>query len=150
MKIQPDPVRLDANKAVARRFFIQLVNERRYELIPEIFSSDVKLRVGTRGHLQDVGFDGHEGALKWLRLFHDSFSDCRDEILGQWAEGDQVVTHICYRGTHDGVWMDQPATGQKVIWTGIAINTIRGGKIVHMAGAIDQADVFRQLGWLQA
>lgn len=140
---------LHHNKATARRFFEQLVNERRYELIPEIFAPHVKLRVGTRAFQQDIGFDGFDGVRKWLNLFHHAFSDCRDEILGQWAEGDQVITHIRYSGTHDGEWMGQPPSGQKIVWTAVAINTIEEGRIVRKIGAIDQADVFRQLGWLR-
>lgn len=141
------------NKAIARRFFEQLVNERRYELIPEIFSPHVQLRVGTRALLQDTGFDGFdgfEGVRRWLDLFHRAFSDCRDEILGQWAEGDQVITHIRYSGTHDGTWLGQPPTGEKIVWTALAVNTVKDGKIVRKIGAIDQADAFRQLGWLRA
>lgn len=141
--------KLEANKALVRRFFLELVNERRYEIIPEIFSPTVQLRVGTRPFLRNEGFDGHDGVLKWLRHFHEAFSDCQDEILAQWAEGDQVITHICYRGTHDGVWLGQPPTGEKIIWTAVAINTVEDGKIVRKTGAIDQADVFRQLGWLK-
>lgn len=93
---------LESNKAVVRRFFYELVNDRKYEVIPEIFSPDVQLRVGTRGVFGE-GLDGHSGVVTWMEYFHQAFSDCRDELLGQWAEGDRVVTHICYRGTHDGI-----------------------------------------------
>jgi predicted ester cyclase len=140
---------LERNKKVAQRFFYELVNDRDYSVIPRIFSPDVEIRFGIKG-LAGIGLDGIEGAHKWLRHFHDAFSDCRDELLGQWAEGDVVVTHIVYRGINDGPWLGKAPTGQKIAWTAVAIHVIRDGLIVKKTGAIDQADVFRQLGWLNA
>lgn len=137
------------NKAVARRFFYDLVNDRNYDVIPEIFAPDVKIRFGLKG-LDDIGLDGHEGVTKWLHHFHQAFSDCVDEILGQWCEGDVVITHILYRGTHDGIWLGQAPTNQMIAWTAVAIHRIVDGRIALKTGAIDQADVFRQLGWLKA
>lgn len=139
----------EQNKAVARRFFYDLVNDRNYAVIPEIFSPNVEILFGVKG-LQGIGLRGLEGVNTWIRHFHDAFSDCKDELLGQWAEGDHVVTHILYRGTNDGVWLGKPPTGQKIAWTAVAIHRIVDGKIVLKTGAIDQADVFRQLGWLNA
>lgn len=132
-----------------RRFFFELVNDRNYAIIPEIFDPAVQLRVGTRGVLGH-GLDGLDGVVTWMRYFHDAFSDCRDEILGQWADGDMVVTHIRYTGTHDGPWHGHGPTGQPIVWTAVVLHTLRGGRIVRKLGAIDQADAFRQLGWLQA
>lgn len=84
---------LERNKKVAQRFFYELVNDRDYSVIPRIFPPDVEIRFGIKG-LAGIGLDGIEGAHKWLRHFHDAFSDCRDELLGQWAEGDVVVTRL--------------------------------------------------------
>ena len=139
----------ESNKRVAQRFFFELVNDRNYAVIPEIFAPDVQIRFGIKG-LNGVGLDGLDGVTTWLRHFHDSFSDCKDELLGQWSEGDTVITHILYRGTHDGEWLGNPPTNQKIAWTAVAIHKIVDGRIAFKTGAIDQADVFRQLGWLKA
>lgn len=139
----------ELNKQIARRFFYDLVNDRDYGVIPEIFTPDVKIRFGVKG-LNDVGLDGYDGVTTWLRHFHESFSDCKDELLGQWSEGDTVVTHILYRGTHDGIWLGNAPTNEKISWTAVAIHKIVDGRIAFKTGAIDQADVFRQLGWLKA
>ena len=131
---------LETNKATSRRLFTELVNERRYDRIADIFDESIEIT--------PRGLKGLQGVEQWLRHFHSGFSDCFDVILGQWGERDQVVTHIEYGGTHDGVWMGRSATGQKLVWQGIAIHKFHKGKIIHKHAVIDQAGAFRQLGWL--
>ncbi len=128
------------NKEIAASFFLDLLNERRYDRIPEIFTSDCQI---------NDGLTGHQGVETWLRSFHDIFPDCFDTIRAQWAEGDQVVTQIWFEGTHKGKWMGYPETGQHCAWPGIAIHTIRDGKIAAKETIIEQTHVFRQLGWLK-
>ena len=132
----------ETNKAISRRFFYELINDRRYDRIPDIFDPDIEIT--------PMGLKGYGGVDHWLKHFHQSFSDCHDVILGQWTDGDQVATQIQYTGTHDGVWLGKPPTGQKVVWQGVAIHTIRDGRIWRKHAIIDQANVFRQLGWLSA
>jgi len=133
--------KLESNKSLAKAFFIELVNERKYDRIAEIFSDDVEI--------SPIGLKGHAGVDKWLRFFHTTFPDCFDVITGQWAEGDQVVTRIRFEGTHEAEWMGFAPTGKHVSWEGIAIHTIHDGKISRMEAVIDQAETFRQLGWLK-
>ena len=117
-----------------------MVNDKRYDLVPEIFHEDIEIR--------PAGLAGHDGVLTWLRSFHDALPDCHDTITGQWAEGDQVVTRIRFEATHTGPWMGFSPTGERVSWEGIAVHTIESGRIRRMETVIEQTHVFRQLGWL--
>ena len=130
----------EANKAVARSFFIDLINEKRHERIPEIFTPDIVLN-GELG--------GYEGVRRWMDLFHDSFPDCRDTITGQWAEGDEVVTRIRFEATHTGPWMGAAPTGRRVAWPGIAVHRIEAGRIARMDTVIQLTETLKDLGWLK-
>lgn len=131
---------ISAQKQVSTAFFTDLINDRKYDRIPEIFSEDCKIN-------DNLG--GYEGVEKWLRSFHEIFPDCFDTITGQWEEGDQVITRIRFEGTHSAQWMGYPASQQRCIWPGVAVHTIRDGRIVHKETVIEQTHIFRQLGWLK-
>jgi steroid delta-isomerase-like uncharacterized protein len=127
-------------KRAATAFFEDLINARRYDRIAEIFTEDC---------ITNDTLSGHAGVESWLRSFHDIFPDCFDTITGQWQEGNEVVTRIRFEGTHSAPWMGYPASGQKCVWQGVAVHTIRDGRIARKDTVIEQTHIFRQLGWLK-
>jgi predicted ester cyclase len=61
-----------------------------------------------------------------------AFSDIRLIIEDQAAEGDKVITRLTISGTHDrGESMGVAPTGTDLLFTGIAIHRISGGKITE-------------------
>lgn len=133
---------LERNKAVARRWFIEVVNERRYATCDEIFAPEMEF--------VDRGARGPAGMAAWVKVFHDGFSDARDVIEDMVAEGDLVVTRVTFIGTHDGPWLGRPPSGKELTWSGVAFQRLRDGKIVRMWAVIDFAKPYRELGLLQA
>lgn len=131
---------LEENKMIAKAFFVELINEHKYDRIPKIFTEDAEIL--------PRGLRGYAGVEKWLRSFHDIFPDCRDTITGQWAERNQVVTRIRFEGTHKGEWMGFAPSGEHLSWEGVAVHTIRDGKIAKKETVIEQTHVFQKLGWL--
>ena len=125
---------------VATAFFTDLINNKDYTRIPAIFTPDCQI---------NDALSGYAGVETWLRSFHEVFPDCHDTITGQWQDGDQVVTRIRFEGTHSAPWMGYPASGQRCVWAGMAIHTIRDGRIARKETVIEQTHIFRQLGWLK-
>jgi predicted ester cyclase len=69
-----------------------------------------------------------------------------EPVEDQIAEGDRVVTRFTSRGTHKARFMGVEATGRELIWTGITIDHIVGGKIVESWANWDMLGMLQQLG----
>jgi len=73
-----------------------------------------------------------------VAAFLDGFSDLHNEILLILAEGDLVAAHQRWTGTHDGSFLEIPATGRRVEFTSTAVLRIEGDLI---AEAWDESDM---------
>jgi predicted ester cyclase len=60
-----------------------------------------------------------------------AFSPSTVRILMQVGEGDLVATRWEITGVHTGTFVDTAPTGNKVTWTGIAIDRFENGKIAE-------------------
>ena len=125
------------NKAVARRFFEVVWNQRRFEVLPEIFAS----RLIWNG--QQVSRDVIEQAIS-ARLA--AFPDMHVTVDEQVAEGDKVSTRHTWTGTHSGVYRGIEPTGKQVTWTQISIVRFEGGKVVEDWAVADELALLQQLG----
>ncbi len=61
-------------------------------------------------------------------------------------EGDKVVVHDRFGGTHRGDLFGHPGTGDRIEWMAIHIYTIRDGKILEDAVMADALAIMQQLG----
>jgi predicted ester cyclase len=61
------------------------------------------------------------------------------------AEGEKVVERFSFRGTNTGSFMGAPATGKKVMFTGVSVFRVANGKIVEHWGASDASGTIEQL-----
>lgn len=127
----------DDNKALVRGYMEQILNRGELESFDTYFA-------------EGVIFNGKPGLRQYLAgmfgLLRQVFPDFQLIIEDQIAEGDKVVTHVTFRGTHQGEYMKAPATGKVIAYTGIAIDTIIDGKIVAMRHVSDDLTMIRQLG----
>jgi hypothetical protein len=78
--------------------------------------------------------------------FRRAFPCFHDSIAIQVAEGDLVVTRFTSTGTHRGTFMGVEPTNKKLVWTGITIDRISGGKIVESWANWDMMGMMQQLG----
>ena len=72
--------------------------------------------------------------------------DATIESLDEIAEGDKVVVRWTVHGTHQGVFLGIPPTGQQLTWTGMTIYRIADGKVVEERGEEDALGLMQQLG----
>lgn len=129
---------LEHNKRVVSRMFLEIVNQKKYEVADEIFAPDFDW--------PQFGLKGPEGVKQWARGFHAGWSDVQDRLDLQVAEGEMVVSLVTVYGTHDGEWLGFKPTGLTAVFPAIGIDRLRAGRIVERSATFNLADVLAQLG----
>jgi predicted ester cyclase len=126
----------EQNKAVVRGYLEEISNQGRWAAIERYFSAEVVFN-GAR----DV-----RPLLARQRAVRAAFPDHRVVIEEQIAEGDKVVTHVSFSGTHLGQFNGIAATGRQVVYSGIAIDRIVDGKVVEMWHIANTLALLQQIG----
>ena len=95
-----------------------------------------------------VGFisNGKEGTKGFFTVLFAAFPDVRFTIRQQLAEGDKVMTHKTFQGTHQGPFMGIPATGKQVAFDVIDIFTVANGKLTEHWAVADLLSLMQHLG----
>jgi hypothetical protein len=121
--------RADA-EAVVRRLVEEVMNQRRLELLPELYDTAL------------VG-----AATRWIGSFLGSFTDVRMRVVELVVDGDRVVARFSCSGTHTGPWLGRAATGRRFHDVAeVYFFTVRGGRITEAWGLEDTLRRLRQLG----
>ena len=120
---------LDSNKNLAVRYMEEVFNQRKFDVLTEIFAPEVLESV----RQTSVGF-------------LSGFPDWHGKIEDLFAEGDRVVNRWVGHGTNTAPLMGMPPTGKAVTLEGITIFRVAGGKVVEQWSAADQLSLMRQLG----
>lgn len=132
---QSEADRIEANKALARVWFYEVINHHNLNAISEAYSVDY-VHHGPEG----VEMHGLEAARAFAAAILAASDDRHAVVKQQVAEGDLVVTRFTSSGHNTGVFRGVEPTGK--IWTteGICISRIENGKIaedweiVHQSG----------------
>ena len=111
------------------RYMEEAFNQRKFEVLDEIFSAELMQRIGP-------------SVVPFLTAFPD-WHGTVDDIV---AEGDTVVNRWTGHGTHLVELMGIPATGKPVTLTGITIFRIADDKIVEEWTEMNQMSLMQQLG----
>ena len=130
----------EENKALARRWAEDVMNQRNLNAVDKIYASDFV------GHDSAMPEDvrGVEGAREFYSMYQSAFPDAEIIIEDQVAEGDKVATRWTGRATHQGELMGVSPSGNRVEVPGITISRIEGGKV------IEEWDIYDALGMMQA
>jgi steroid delta-isomerase-like uncharacterized protein len=135
---------LQENKDLIRRFVEEVQCQHNLALVDELFSPDYVDHTG----IADP--PDREGArMAFVRLL-EAFPDHRFIVHQQLAEGDKVVTHKTFHGTHLGPWHGMPATGKAVSFELIDIFTIHDGQIAGHWAVVDMLDMMQKIGVMTA
>lgn len=89
---------------------------------------------------------GAEGVRQQFDGFRAGLPDFRATILHQVAEGDLVITHKVFHGTHTGELMGIPPTGKEVEILVMDVVRVASGRIVEHWGVVDRLGLLQQLG----
>jgi steroid delta-isomerase-like uncharacterized protein len=134
------------NKAVIRRLYDEVWNERKVEVIKEIISPSHALH----GPTFSGSSIGPEAYKRQVLLFLTGYPDMHWTIEDTIAENDKVVACWTISGTHRGEYMGIPATNKEVSVEGITIHHIAGGKIMDSYSNWDVLGMMQQLGVVSA
>ena len=127
----------DRNKAIVRRFFEEVWNQRNLTAVNDIFAPHVIVN----------GQDVTPEVIKQLiesRL--SAFPDIVVTIDEQVAEADKVSTRRTWRGTHLGEFRGIAPTGKTASWEQISIVRLVDEKIVEDRVVADELSLLTQLG----
>lgn len=112
-------------KTVARRWFEEVWNERRVDLIDELMAPD------SIGHLEAGDVGGPDSFRQIHAAFVSAVPDLRIEIEDVVAEGDRAAVRWHVRGTHGGEGFGFAPTQQNVARRGTTWLRVRDGRIVE-------------------
>jgi steroid delta-isomerase-like uncharacterized protein len=130
-------IKEERNKAVALRVFEEIFNQGKFSVADEIYAPDFK------NHGTDADLKTDQNAV------HDekkAFPDLKMTVNNMVAEGDLVAVHWIFRGTHThSGYAGLPATGTKVLITGITIWRIVDGKITDEWTSFNEMGFYAQI-----
>lgn len=114
-------MRTEQNKKTVKRFFDEVCNMGKREVINEIFAEEVQFN-DKSGTYADV--------MQYLKEIEIAFDHPNVEVKEQVAEGDFVSTRRIWTGIQKAEYRGQPSTGELMTWTEISIVRFANGKIV--------------------
>lgn len=133
----------ETNKAIVRRYFEQVLNERRHDHAEEFLVDNIEL------HGSGIP-PGLDVVKQWFTIFATAFPDGHQVIEDVVAEGDRVVARTTFNGTHQGEMQGIPATGKSVSIPSITIFRMDNGKIAEGWLVSDNLGMMQQLGVVPA
>jgi len=132
----------EENKALVSQLIEEVMNQGNLSIIDEIMSPDFveyeELPPGIP--------PGREAPKAMFGMMLEAFPDFHCTINFMVAEGDTVVVHQTWTGTHEGEFMGIPATGNSFSINVIDIMQIADGQFVAHWGVMDQMAMMQQLG----
>lgn len=132
------------NKALVERYWNEIWNQRKVELIPELVSDDHVIHF--------PGGQAHKisSVQEWADTAFTAFPDVRFTIHETVAEGDLVSCRWSYTATHDGVFVGIPPTHRQVDDDGMEFFRIANGKIAEIWVNQDSLGLLQQIGVIPA
>ncbi|HEY7257837.1 MAG TPA: ester cyclase [Gaiellales bacterium] len=133
----------EESKKVVRRFIDEYQTGASDAAFAELLDPDVV------DHSRPPGIArGAEGVRQQFDGFRAGLPDFRATILHQVAEGDLVITHKVFNGTHTGELLGIPPTGREVEILVMDVVRVADGRIVEHWGVVDRLGLLQQLGAL--
>jgi len=132
---------LEQNKALVKREVESLYNAKDISVADEIYSPDLV------SHVPNAPQPGNLAQLKRdVAEIYGAFPDGHLTLDDLFAGGDRVAKRWTFSGTHSKVWQGIPATGKKIVVSGINIFRMNDGKIVEYWEYMDLLGLLQQLG----
>jgi steroid delta-isomerase-like uncharacterized protein len=132
----------EANKALCRRVYEEVWNNRNTAAIDELFAANY---INHDPSSPDFG-RGPESVRKMLNFYMNAFPDTRFTISDAIAEGDRVVLRWSVRGTHRGELQGIAPTGRQVTLTGTTTFKVANHKLVESYDNWDALGLMQQIG----
>jgi len=89
---------------------------------------------------------GIQGFKDYYQNYLTGFSDVTFTIVDIFGQGDKIVKHWNFKGTHTGEFFGIPASGRKVDIDGVTLVKMKDGKIAQEQDFMDNLSFYQQLG----
>lgn len=93
---------------------------------------------------------GVEGFKAYYANYLTGFSNVNFTIVDAFGQGDKIVKHWNFKGTHTGDFFGIPATGNEVNVSGVTLVKMKEGKIAQEQDFMDNLEFMQQLGLIPA
>ena len=119
------------------------INGRNIEIINlDYFDENIKA-ITAEGDIE--GIDAFKA---YYNNYLTGFSDAEFNIVDVFGQGDKIVKHWNFKGTHDGDFFGIPPTGKKINLIGTTLVLMKDGKILQEQDFFDNYSLLSQLGLL--
>ena len=136
----------EENKQLVRRWFEEVWNKGRAELIDEMFDDNGIAHGLSEDPAKPI--TGPKDYKPFYKEFREAFPNMTIVIEDMVAEGDKVAARCSVRGKHEGNFREKAATQSPVDFTGMTIVRIANGKIVEAWNNFDFMTMNKQCGLL--
>ena len=141
--VKTDPV--EANIKMYSHVWDEIMNKGKLDLFNDSnFTKDVVM------HASPSDIVGIDSARAYYANFLTGFSNIQFTIKDIFGQGDKLVKHWNFKGTHTGVFFGIPATGKSLNIDGATLIRMSGGKIAEERDFMDNLDMMTQLGLMPA
>jgi steroid delta-isomerase-like uncharacterized protein len=134
----------EANKAIVRRFYEEVFNQRNIDAIDELVHAEFFNYDPTPAASRDP-----ESMKQFIKTITQAFPDHHHAIEDLIAEGDKVVMRCTLTATHQGQFpgfLEMPPTGKAICQRQIHILRVRDGKLAEHWVVRDDLTMMQQLG----
>ena len=117
------------------------INGRNIEIVNlDYFDENIKA-ITANGDIE--GIDAFKA---YYNNYLTGFSDAEFNIVDVFGQGDKIVKHWNFKGTHDGDFFGIPPTGKKIDLIGTTLVLMKDGKILQEQDFFDNYSLLSQLG----
>ncbi len=89
---------------------------------------------------------GIQGFKDYYQNYLTGFSDVTFTLVDVFGQGDKIVKHWNFKGTHTGEFFGIPASGKQVDIDGVTLVKMKDGKIAQEQDFLDNLSFYQQLG----
>ena len=136
---KPDPV--EANIKMYTHVWDEIINKGKLGMFND--SNFIKNVVMHASPKDVIGIDS---AKAYYANYLTGFSNITFTIKDVFGQGDKLVKHWNFKGTHTGIFFGVPATGKPVNLDGVTLVRMDNGKIAEERDFFDNLEFSQQLG----
>ena len=142
LQLEANQAQLEVNLKMYESIWDKVINGRQIMLInTDSFDENVTAVATSTGDI--VGLENFKN---YYNNYLTGFSDAEFIIVDAFGQGNKIVKHWNFKGTHDGDFFGVPATGKRVDVYGVTLVKMKAGKIASEQDFMDLLDFYTQLG----
>lgn len=132
----------EANKAIVRRFYKEVMSQGNMNLLDEIMAPDFK----DHGETLFGSPQGRDALKQGITASRAVFGDLHVQLLDVIADGEMVGVRGTMRCTQQGEFLGVAPSGNELSWNGLALFRVVDGRITERWFNSDSLSITQQLG----